>query len=182
MWKRYNKDRNESGGSGLYQRVLILYGSPHENGHTRRLLDDYLARAGLTDARRFDCFATPPLPCDDCGHCKTAAGCSKPDLREFYAAFEASDLVVIATPVYNRGFPAPLKALLDRLQVYYNARFARGVKKPIETPRDVVMLLTCGGRDDCTAALTEQLKPALTVTNATLTATQIVCGTDGEPL
>lgn len=128
---------------------------------------------------RFDCFEQAPLPCNDCRFCYAADGCAKPDLKDFYAELEASDLLVFATPVYNLSFPAPLKALIDRLQRYWAARFIRGIRPPIEKEKCAV-LLTSSGTDSCEggAMLEKQLNPVLTVIHARLVLSLHHSGSD----
>lgn len=45
------------------------------------------------------------------------------------------DVVVVATPVYGLSFPAPLKAVFDRTQQYYEAYVSRHIKHPFEKPK-----------------------------------------------
>lgn len=44
------------------------------------------------------------------------------------AKLEDADAVIVATPVYNLSFPAPMKALFDRFQRYYEAHFRRKLR------------------------------------------------------
>ena len=148
-------------------RVLVLFGSPHPDGATAHLLSACLDGMGDITLTRFDAFTTAVAPCDDCGYCREVNGCRHRDLDEFYAALEAAEVLVIATPVYNRAFPAPLKAFLDRLQRYWSARFVRGVRPPIATPKKTVLLTTAGADRADGAKLATQLAPTLTVLNST---------------
>jgi multimeric flavodoxin WrbA len=149
------------------KQVLVLCGSPHKQGATAALLDAALDGIGDAAVTRFDAFALNPAPCDDCRRCHVADGCRHRDLDAFYAALEAADVLVFATPVYNRSFPAPMKAVLDRLQRYWSARFIRGIKPPITTPK-TALLLTSGGADRGDGVyLEEQLAPILTILHST---------------
>ena len=58
--------------------------------------------------------------------------------------FESADVIIFATPVYNMSVPAPLKALLDRFQRYFEARYRRNAV-PIEKKRKAVIMVTSGG-------------------------------------
>ena len=148
------------------KQVLLIYGSPKPDGDVARLVAACLAGMGEVTLTRYDCFAAPPLPCDDCGYCHRAAGCQKRDLDGVYEALEAAEVLIFAAPVYNRGFPAPMKAFLDRLQRYWAARFVRGERPPIKTPKKTVLLTAGGsGRGDGTY-LSAQLAPTLTVLNS----------------
>ena len=162
---------------------LVLFGSPHPAGPTMALVRAYLAREGIPpdDVQWFHAYRTPPLPCVDCGWCKTHPGCALSDLGGFYRDFEAAERLVIAAPVYNAGLPAPLKALIDRMQVYFNARFARGLRPPIATPKQAALLLTAGSDRDFCPLLLEQLAPMFTVTNCRLLGAACLKNLDHEP-
>ncbi len=142
-----------------------MLGSPRADGLSAAMAAAAEQAFGVP-FERYDCYAQPPLPCDDCRACYTAAACSKRDLDGFYAMLEQADVLIFATPVYNRSFPAPLKALLDRLQRYWAARFIRGEKPPIAR-RKCTLLLTAGGSDRGDGELLDmQLAPLLTTINA----------------
>lgn len=160
--------------------VLIINGSPKKDGVTQQFINAFLEKipsSFQTDV--FDCYANSPLPCDDCRFCYHNNGCSKPDLNEFYAILEDADILVWATPVYNLSFPAPMKALIDRLQRYWASRFVRNMRPPINKVKRSV-LLTCAGADDISAGafLEKQLSPVLTIINATLVQSVHYSGAD----
>lgn len=114
-----------------------------------------------------DCFARAVAPCDDCRACYTASRCAKHDMDDVYEAIERAERLVFLTPVYNRSFPAPMKAMIDRLQCYWSARFIRGVRAPIDTPKTAVLITVCGSDRDDGAHLLAQLEPQLTILHVT---------------
>ena len=94
-------------------------------------------------------------------------------------AFETCDIFVLVTPVYYNSFPAPLKAVIDRFQRYYSARFSRGIKPPIAKPRVAAILATCGSGDrDGLSEIKNQFKRAATVLNCTVAGAAFARGTD----
>lgn len=164
------------------KQALVLFGSPHTNGATARLTAACLAGLPGAAVTRFDCFSLNPAPCDDCRACHTTDGCRHHDLDAFYAALEAADILIFASPVYNRSFPAPMKAVIDRLQRYWSARFVRGIKPPIATPKRAVLLTVGGsGREDG-AYLAQQLAPVLTILNSAPAVAVHADDTDRAPL
>jgi len=151
--------------------VLIINGSPHADGPTAAMLGAFRENLGLP-VKQFACFAENPIPCDDCRACHRDGRCDKRDLDGFYADFEEADLLVFASPVYNRSYPAPMKAALDRLQRYWAMRFKLGIRPPIQKPKSAVMFTASGsGRDKDGEQLETQLRPQLTVLNTHL----VVC-------
>lgn len=159
-------------------RVLILFGSPHKDGTTAALLAACLEGIGEAEVCRFNAFEMGAAPCDDCRFCHTHAACRHRDLEGFYAALEQADLLIFASPVYNRSFPAPMKAVLDRLQRYWAARFVRGERPPVPRPKQTVLLTAGGSSRRDGQLLEEQLAPVLTVLHASPPAVIHADGTD----
>lgn len=154
------------------KRVLAILGSPRPAGVSAQLLDAFLEALPEADVTRFSCYERPPIPCDDCRYCTKREGCSKRDLDSFYEALEEADLLVIATPVYHLSFPAPLKALIDRLQRYWSARFLLGRRPPIAKEKRLVLLTSSGSAGtEGGPFLERQLAPPLTVIHASPAAT-----------
>ncbi|MBQ3133812.1 MAG: flavodoxin family protein [Clostridia bacterium] len=157
--------------------VLILDGSPHTDGTIARLI----AALPAEDATHVRLYDTPVAPCTDCRACRVTGRCAFRDMDVLYAQLEEADVLVFATPVYNDSFPAPLKAAIDRCQVYWSRRFCLGMRPPIAR-RKRVFLLSAGGADTTDAsALVAQLKPLLTVLNGELIGTVHVGNTDRSP-
>ena len=160
-------------------KTVVLFGSPRTDGAAGTLLNLYTSVCG-GNVTVFDCFARNVTPCDDCRGCHERLGCAKRDMDDIYEAVEQATMLVIVTPVYNRSFPAPLKAVIDRFQRYWAARFVHGVRPPIAVPKKAVLLTTAGsGRDDGELLMT-QLAPQLTILNVTQTAQLHVGNTDRE--
>ena len=164
------------------EKVLIINGSPHQNGHTARLIRaarDMLPQE--TQIFQWDCFRQMPLPCDDCGYCRTKNGCSKPDLHHFYEQLEQADLLIFATPIYHRSCTGPMKILLDRLQRYWSARFIRGIRPPIKKPKNALLIAVSGSpTPEGGKILESQLTPQLTVLNTRLIGSIQYYGGDGN--
>lgn len=162
------------------KKALVVFASPHKNGPTKKMLDAFLS--GLDnkwETEILDVCKTPVHPCIACGACKTKDGCVYTDMDAFDAAFRACDLLVIAAPVYNLSFPAQLKALLDRFQRYFEARFTRGIRPVIEKPRKAILLLTMGKNDAFAVEVCEKtLKQSFSILNTKLTDTFCLPDTD----
>lgn len=159
---------------------LIIYGSPNKDSFTMELLKNVMAER-LEDAFFYDCFKKSPAPCDGCGFCKVNNNCKFGDLTEFFKKFKSAKEVFCAFPVYNGSFPAPMKALIDRFQIFYNARFFRNLRPPIEGTRDVTLIITAGGKDNPLPLITAQLKPLFTVCGCKLKKAFVLLETDKEP-
>ncbi len=150
----------------MEDKTLIIYASPKSGSFTEKLLISEVGSLSLYPV--FDCFKELPLPCNDCGYCKTKNGCSKSDLDRFFLDFEKAEKIVIAFPVYNSSVPAPLKALLDRFQRFFSARFLRGIKPPMDGKREVTLIITSGSDKDLLEDILKQITPIFTISGCTL--------------
>lgn len=103
-------------------KTLILTGSPRKNGHTAELTAFLAERLeGETEILSLD-HRTDIMPCRDCRYCFTHDHCCiKDPMQEIYQKLDRADRVVFAAPVYFYGIPGSMKAVLDRLQVYWAA-------------------------------------------------------------
>ena len=160
-------------------KTLILYGSPRKDGASAKVLTILQEQLG-GDITVVDSYARHIVPCDDCRGCYTHDGCVKRDMTDIYAALEQADRLVFVTPVYNRSFPAPLKAIVDRLQCYWAKRFIRGVKPPIEKPKTALLITVCGSDRDDGEQLLYQLEPQFTILHVTDTKAIHIKGCDGD--
>ena len=113
------------------KHALVLFSSPHKDGHTKKLLEAFLDGLKGKDwqVKSLDICKVNIHPCIACGYCQKADGCAFRDLDEFDRDLRACDLLLIATPVYNLSFPAQLKAVIDRF--YANNEALMGKKKAV---------------------------------------------------
>ncbi len=124
--------------------VLVLNGSPHADGNTVQLLQAALQGTGdEIQVIQIDLFSLLPMPCTACGFCQEHDGCMFSDLDDADVLLRQADAFVWALPVYNYSVPAPVKALLDRFQRYYEASEA-GKEVFVNNKRPALLLLTAG--------------------------------------
>lgn len=158
----------------------MLYGSPRRDGVTARMAQVFEQALPDADIRRVCLYDVRPRPCYGCGFCSTHRGCIQRDLDELYEALEQADVICAAVPVYHLGPPAPFKALLDRLQWYYDARFV--ANDPIPVREKPLVLLSAAGRtgDRAPQWLLPQLSYGFSLVGAQVAAHIHVGGTDGD--
>jgi multimeric flavodoxin WrbA len=127
----------------------------------------------------FDAYKENIKPCVHCGHCKTARGCVYGDFAAVERGLREADILVVASPVYVLGFPAPLKAIFDRTQQYFEAKFSAGVKMPIQKRKAALFLASFGSTDGIGVQMMEsQLRVAFKLMNAELVETVTSPNTD----
>lgn len=106
-------------------QTIILFGSPRRSGSTH-----YLAKA-LESAlpghvTAISAYDTKVSPCTDCRYCWRHPACAIRDsMSDVYEAINGSDCIVVASPIYFHSLPGPLKALVDRCQVYWAERLRK---------------------------------------------------------
>jgi multimeric flavodoxin WrbA len=118
-------------------------------------------------------------PCVHCGGCRKAPGCVFDDYAAIDAGFRTADVLVVASPVYGLGFPAPLKAIFDRTQQYFEAKFVRGIVPPISKHKKALLFTASGSGDPRGVSfMKEELLLACKILNAELCGVVSVSDTD----
>ncbi len=129
----------------------------------------------------FDTFQEDFLPCDGCNVCKKTGKCKHRDLDLFYRQFEECDEIFILSPVFNGTFPAPLKGLIDRFQVYFNSFYENGKIQPVKKHRKAYFIASCGRNDvEAFEYMKKQLRQAFTILNIELTDSFLIKNADTQ--
>ena len=163
------------------KNACVLFGSPHKQGYTSKLLKYFLKFLPDYSVHVVDAYKQNVNPCIGCGRCLKDYACIFEDMEAINSYLVSSDLLIIASPVYNASFPAPLKAIFDRLQRFY---FARSQPKIYSfKKKSVLILLTQGsGNIDYWPVIYAQISPILKVLNAKLCEKFILMDTDSKNL
>ena len=136
------------------KRVLILMGSPRQQGNTAALLEPFCQelKHGGAETEVVRLYDRDIRPCRACRACQkdwTMFGCpQQDDVHSIFDRALAADLMVLATPIYAWYCTAPMKALLDRL-VYGMNKFYGETRGPsLWEGKAMALLLTCGYRPE----------------------------------
>lgn len=128
--------------------VLGIAGSPRRHGNSEQLLDACLAGAEGAGARARKLAAADLAirPCQGCNACSLTGECVIHDqMRDAYAAIDAAQAIVVASPVFFATVPGVLKVLFDRMQPYWARTHV--LKQPLPARRPGALLLVRGGGD-----------------------------------
>lgn len=106
--------------------MLGISASPRRGGNTDVLLD-----AALEGARSRGAFVDKVAlrdlgyeACRECGGCEKKGVCIiRDDMRLVYKLIERADSVIIASPIFFGSITAQLKAMIDRFQPWWIARY-----------------------------------------------------------
>lgn len=165
------------------KKLLVLFASPHSQGHTRKLLDSFTEcfRENKEWAvEEVNVYEADIHPCTGCGACAKKEECAFEDgFSQIDEKLRQCDLLAVASPVHNCTFPSPMMAALGRTQRYFEARFSLGKKPPIKKHRNAVLLLTMGSQDEFGVEVTTyQLNRAFSVMNTDLIGCAVWDATD----
>lgn len=117
---------------------LIIVGSPRSNGRSAHLAemlfeacidecpDDEVSLAPVSELAISACVG-----CDGCKNSEGHVCVFEDDMDEIREILDESDELIVVSPVYFSGAPAPMKALLDRLQPYFWTWEAGGNRRPM---------------------------------------------------
>lgn len=107
--------------------VLGITGSPRFNGNSAYLMQLFMDEMKTKghDTEVIDAVKLKTTPCIGCGNCEKKGECVFNDgfTTQFLPALKKADIVVLASPVYFYGFPAVIKALIDRIQVMWSRKY-----------------------------------------------------------
>ena len=143
-------------------KIVVIFGSPHKNGVTMKILQHFLSSIPREkDISFFDAYDIKAEPCTDCGFCKKEFGCKFNDLNEFYQKLIECDLLICAFPIYNASLPAPMKCMFDRMQPFYFGRNRVSIKGRLG------IIITTQGDDkkDYKFIVSKQIAPNLQLLN-----------------
>ncbi len=165
------------------KKAIVLFGSPNENGYTATALNKLIE--SLKDQYDFSIINSYKLnihACIDCKLCSKEHKCTFNDFKDIDTLIKNSELIVVASPVYNLSFPAPLKAIFDRMQIYFNSKTILKVN-PIEKPKSIILILSYGTNDHNTVEfILKQLNPIMLLLNSRLIRKIIIKNTDLNPI
>jgi len=99
-------------------RALVLTGSPHANGTTAFLADEFCSAAteAGNEIIRFDTAKLDIRPCTGCLYCRrNDSRCVLDDeMQQIYPFLLTADSVVLVTPLYYFNMTGQLKKAVDR--------------------------------------------------------------------
>lgn len=120
-------------------KTLIFFASPNKKGNTYNLVHEFIKGVqGEVDI--VNAYDKKVSPCVDCKYCYTKEQCAiKDDMQEIYNKISDSDVIVIASPMYFSSVTAPMKAIIDRLQVYWSKKYIRKDRENLKKRKAVVL-------------------------------------------
>jgi multimeric flavodoxin WrbA len=107
-------------------KILVFTGSPHKQGTTALLADEFIrgAQENGNEISRFDAALEDIHPCIGCLKCEYGKNpCVFDDaIKKLEPLLLESDIIVFVTPIYYYGFSAQIKTAIDRFQFQFKER------------------------------------------------------------
>ena len=108
--------------------LVGFIGSPRIESSSKYLFDLFI-RSFSGEIKIYNVFELKVSPCNACEGCYNSGVCViNDDMENIYQALDMCDYIVVASPIYFYGPPAPLKAVIDRCQCMWVRKFL--LKKP----------------------------------------------------
>ena len=106
---------------------VVINGSPRLNGKCARIIrmlkmsiEQSYPEVNLVE---YEVGCMDVSGCNGCEFCKTNDGCIiEDDMTQFIDDLDTAERVFLASPIYFAGAPSQLKAVLDRLQPFFDGR------------------------------------------------------------
>ncbi len=111
------------------KKLLAIMGGPRKGQNTEQLLDKFLD--GVRDAEGEEVEITKLYirdldisHCIGCGYCEKKGDCfMRDDMDILYKAFDETDGVVIASPIFFNSVTSYLKTMIDRCQIFWASKY-----------------------------------------------------------
>lgn len=139
----------------MAKKIMIISGSPRDNGNTLTVAD--WVSTGATDAGatveivRADRIPSKERGCTACMGCQNSEkfGCViKDDISTIIAKIPEQNVLVLASPVYFMGFSAQIKCIIDRLYSLFKiTKDGKGITHALQGT-DFALIATAAGSYD----------------------------------
>ena len=163
------------------KNILIFFGSPRIKGSTAKVVKQLISLGQEHfDFKIINSYKSHIKPCCDCRYCKIHHKCKFRDFDYLNFLIKKSSSFILASPIYNFGFPAPLKLILDRLQPYFYAKKKYSKQDLKKNEKKALLILTSGRKKESSGinAVYLQAKFSLKSINAKISKTMCFDNTD----
>ena len=110
-------------------KVLGICGSPRVGGNSYVALDSALEGAKTTGAHteKIVLNELKIVPCQECERFKDDGGCFiEDDFLSLYGKINDADIIILASPIFFGSLSAQTKAMIDRFQCTWRAKYILG--------------------------------------------------------
>ncbi|UCB57723.1 MAG: flavodoxin family protein [Candidatus Omnitrophota bacterium] len=130
-------------------KILAILGSPRRGGNSEILLDKALEGVkslGL-EPEKIVLNELKFAGCQECGGCDKTGRCIvNDDMQMIYKKLDEAEAVVLASPIFFGSLPAQVKAMIDRYQCIWVAKYVLEKKNPAPLKKGFLILVSAGSR------------------------------------
>ena len=126
-------------------KVLVLNGSPHDNGDTTYIISKIKERFPIdTIFEEINAYKDNIKPCIDCRYCWKNIGCSMNDKMNLVLK-DDYDVLIIASPIYISYVTPPLFSVFTRLNYIWSNKHFLNTTTSMRRKKGILILV--GGGD-----------------------------------
>jgi len=110
---------------------LAIVGSPRKNSFSLKLHNKFLEQFKNSDFKIdiVHAYDANVGPCTACNFCENNSKCIFDDkMTGIYQLIRDADMISVSTPLYFSTFPSPLKAIIDRCQLFWEEERRTGIQ------------------------------------------------------
>lgn len=131
-------------------KLLGILGSPRRGGNSELLLDQALegARSKDSETEKVILNELKIAGCQECGGCHKSGECVVgDDMQGVYKKIAATDALIIASPIFFGSLPSQVKAMIDRYQCLWIAKYVLKKKVSLKVRKGSLILVSGASRD-----------------------------------
>lgn len=131
-------------------KVLGVLGSPRRGGNTEILLDQALSGAESQGCAVKKIILNEIIfkPCQGCQACAATGKCVIDDeMQAVYQQVDEADAIIIASPIFFGSLSAQIKAMVDRYQCRWQAKYVLGKKIDQGVKKGFLLLVSAANRE-----------------------------------
>ena len=129
------------------KKILVICASYRTYSNSEILAASFMegAKSAGHEVKKFTLRNKLVRPCRACDLCyHNGKPCViEDDMEELYTEIDWADIVVMASPLYYFGFPAQLKAIIDRLYAFdVQAKLSKNTQSLIDHDKSYILIMT----------------------------------------
>lgn len=162
--------------------VLGISASPRRHGNSELVLDKALEGAGASGStvEKIVLNELSFKGCQECGGCdKTGVCVIDDDMKLVYEKINSADAVIIASPIFFGSVSAQLKAMIDRFQCRWVAKYVLK-KKDVADKRGIFLCVGASDRLDFFENARSIIRHLFATLNTEYTGDLFIAGMDNR--
>ena len=127
-----------------------ILGSPRRGGNSEILLDKALegVKAKGADTDKIVLNELKFVPCQECGGCARSGRCViDDDFQLIYKKIDQAGALIISSPIFFGSLSAQVKAMIDRYQCAWQAKYVLGKSLAKAGKKGALMLVSASDRE-----------------------------------